>query len=212
MLRLKNASRSLRRGIRIGAIGAALGTLMAGSPVNAWTIFGLELGKPATTAQCKLKTYADGSKSEFVYEDDPAEICIEPDIQLRDAPWRRGSVNFPLKRIPLIVHGSSGFTLVVEGKLEGLQFDTMSYAHQDAIIQELTAKFGRPTSVHRVTATPHGIPIPATEAEWQLPDLYVRYESVGYSVDYGGLWIETPVMQAVRRKFEAHNRAQRPKL
>lgn len=177
-----------------------------------WTVFGLELGKPITIPMCKHKVLPGGLVSQFTYEDDPAEACYEPDIQLSDAPWRRGSVNFPLKRAPRIVVGSSGFTLIVDGKLEGLRFDTLSYTVTDGVISELSEKFGRPTSVTRFTATPSGIPVPATHAEWRLPNLYVSYRSIDRSMESGTLLIETPVMQGVRRTHLEAQDAQRTKL
>jgi hypothetical protein len=181
-------------------------------PPQSWTVFGLELGKPLAIPECHHKVSSRG----FVfstYEDDPAETCYEPDIELQGAPpWRRGSVNFPLKKMPLILHLNSGYTLIVNGKLEGLQFDTLNYGNTDAIIRELSVKFGRPTSVTRFTANPANVPVPATHAEWRLPNLYVSYRNIDYSVDYGALLIETPIMQVARRVKERAQEAERTKL
>jgi len=191
---------------------AALATVAAGPPAAPWTVFGLELGKPASIPQCQFKTLANGIKSQVVYEDDPAQVCVEPDIELRDAPWRRGAINFPLRQSPAFLWGNTGFTLVVAGKVEGLDLDTMGYAHSAAIIRELTAKFGRPTSVEKITATPSGIAVPAIEATWRFPNLHVRYESIGTDIQYGTILIETPVMQALRRAHARAQDAQRSKL
>ncbi|KUO56335.1 MAG: hypothetical protein APF78_01845 [Sphingomonadales bacterium BRH_c3] len=137
----------------------SLGLLTAATaPQQQWTVFGLELGKPLSIPVCQHKVLPGGLVSNYTYEDDPRETCHEPDIQLSDAPWRRGNVDFPLQRMPLILHINSGYTLIVDGKLEGLQFDTLGYANTDGIISELTAKFGRPTSVARITASPSGVP------------------------------------------------------
>lgn len=193
----------------------ALASLAAAPPPKpqSWTVFGLELGKPLSIPMCKHKVLPGGYVSQFTYEDDPAETCYEPDIELNGAPpWRRGNVDFPLKRIPLIVHGSTGFTFIVDGKLEGLQFDTLNHGSTSEIIEELSEKFGRPTSVTRFTANPSGIPVPATHAEWQLPNLYVSYRNIDSSVEYGSLLIETTVMQAARRTYDKAQDAARTKL
>jgi hypothetical protein len=89
-------------------------------------VFGQTLGQPLAVPECKHKLMGDGTPFS-TYEDNPAVTCFEPDIALSDAPWRRGSLDFPLKQIPLIVHGYFGYTLVIDGKLEGLQFDTLDY-------------------------------------------------------------------------------------
>jgi len=110
-----------------------------------WTVFGQILGQPLTVPECRHKLMGDGTPFS-TYEDDPAVTCYEPDIALRDAPWRRGSLDFPLRQIPLIIHGSSGFTLIVNGRLEGLEFDTLNYSNRRGIVSELSAKFGPPSS------------------------------------------------------------------
>lgn len=183
-----------------------LGLLISAAPPQELpTVFGLSLGKPLSIPVCARKLRPDGTPSQFVYQDDPAETCSEPDIQLSDAPWRRGNVDFPVKRMPLILHINSGYTLIVDGKLEGLEFSTLGYANTNGIIDELTAKFGRPTAVRRITASPSGVPVPATHAEWRLLNLHVSYRSIDYSVEYGLLQIETSKMQALRL---AHQRDQ----
>ncbi len=112
----------------------------------------------------------------------------------------------------LILPLSSGYTLIVDGRLEELQFDALSHVNTDGIISELSAKLGKPTSVTRFTATPSGVAFPAIHAEWQLRNLHVSYRTVDYRVDYGALLIETPVMQRVRRAHEQEQDAQRTTL
>lgn len=181
------------------------------APSAPWTVFGLELGKPVALPECKHKILAGGFVSQ-TYEDNPVQVCHEPDIQLSDAPWRRGWVHFPKDRSPLIIRGTFGNTHIVAGKLEGLSFDTPGYASSKGIIGELTEKFGRPTSVRPITATPSGVPIPALHAEWRLPGLYVSYRSIDYSVEYGELLIETPVLSNLRRAKDVSEVARRTKL
>jgi hypothetical protein len=191
----------------------SLGLLTAATaPPQQWAVFGLELGKPPSIPVCQHKILSGGLVSQFTYENDPAETRYEPDRQITDTPWRRGSVNFPLKRMPLILHENTGFTLIINGRIEGLQFDTLSYGNTNGIISELTAKFGKPTSVTRFIANPEGIPIPATHAEWKLPGLYVSYRNIDSSVEFGYLLIETWVMQALRRSHEQGQAQQRTKL
>jgi hypothetical protein len=177
-----------------------------------WNVFGLELGKPVSLPNCNYKTLPGGTVSKYTFENDPINACHEPDIQLSDAPWRRGYVNFPVAKTPLILPINGGFTLVVDGKLEGLRFSTLSYANTDAIMRELTTKFGRPTSVTNTVSTVSGIAVPARWAEWKLPDLYVSYRNIDTDMKYGFLEIETPVMRALRLAHEQQQEKQRQAL
>ena len=49
-------------------------------------------------------------------------------------------------------------------------------------------------------------------AEWRLPGLYVSYRSIDYSVEYGELLIETPVLSNLRRAKDVSEMARRTKL
>lgn len=187
--------------------------LVAAAPSEqAWTVFGLELGKPIAIPVCPKEILATGQPSAFLYDDDPSEVCHEPDIELRDAPWRRGAVNFPLRRMPLILHFNTGHTLIIDGRLEGLQFETLDHTNTETILGELTAKFGPATSINRTVGGPKGVGIPAIYAEWKLPDVYVSYRNIDTSVEYGTLEIETPTMQALRRQREAQQARERTAL
>lgn len=180
-------------------------------PAEPWTVFGLRLGEPVSLPMCPKKVVG-GRVSTYLYEDDPAETCHEPDRQLRGVPWRRGSVNFPLQRMPLILHINSGFTLIADGRLEGLNFETLDHTNTDAILTELTGKFGPPSSVTRTVGGPTGVGLPAVHAEWKLRGLYVSYRNIDRSIEYGTLDIETPAMRALRGEREAQQARERTAL
>ncbi len=139
--------------IRLSAMAVLSLVLLpaAGQAQAPWTVYGIELGQPVALPTCKHKILSNGQPSQYIFEDDPAETCHEPEIQLRDAPWQRGSVNFPRRKQPLISAFNSGYTLIIDGKVEGLQFSTLGDANTNAIINELSTKFGRPTSISKTT-------------------------------------------------------------
>lgn len=182
------------------------------APAKSWTVFGVELGRPPSMPVCKHTVLFDGHVSEYTYESDPKEICYEPDIQLRDASWRRGSINFPLSKTPTILSFNKCNSSIIDDKIEGLECSSLNYSVSDDIIQEIISKFGRPSSITRFTAMPAGIPVPATHVEWRLPNIYVSYRNIDRSVDHGSLLIETPIMQRARRMQELADRAARAKL
>lgn len=166
------------------------------------SIFGLVLGKPVSIPECPRSRLSGGGFSEVVYEQNPPQTCHEPDIALRDAPWRRGAVVFPSRRAPLIMLGNSGYTLIVDGKLEGIDIDTLSHNNTHAILRELTAKFGKPTSVVSEQAVVAGIAVPSLVATWRLPDILVRYTNINDDLEAGALRIETQALQRVREAHE----------
>lgn len=184
--------------------GLAIALALAGASLTSGssTVFGLEFGKPVALPVCPRAQLPGGGYSEIVYEQRPAQTCHEPDIQLRDAPWRRGSINFPINQVPLIMRGNTGFTLIVNGRLEGVDIDTLSHNNTNAIIRELSAKFGKPTSIVRDSAVVAGISLPSVVATWRLSGLTVTYTNINDDLDAGRLLVETPVMQQVRRQLE----------
>lgn len=190
----------------------ALAAVAATAPPSLPVVFGIALGQPIDLPECKHLVDPNGDISPYLYERDPAVTCYETDIQLSDATWRRGMVHFPVQRAPLIIHGNAGFTLVVDGKVEGLQFDTQGPSNVGAIVRELTGKFGRPTSTDNITSVISSIPFPAVEVQWRLANLYVQYISAERSVEYGWLLIETAKMHALRVRKEDGDKALRTAL
>lgn len=181
-----------------------IGLAMLSTPAlgQAPLVFGMELGKPVSLPTCARARLSDGTFSTRVYERAPSRTCHEPDEQLRDAPWRRGAVTFPTGKSPLIMSGTSGYTLIVDGRLEGLDIDTLDHNNTDAIMRELTAKFGSPTSVLEDRAIVAGISLPSMVASWRLPTMHVRYTNINDDLEVGRLLIETPAMQRLREEHE----------
>jgi hypothetical protein len=167
----------------------------AGTPP---TVFGLEFGKPLSIPVCRHQVLPGGTVS-ITYESEPAVTCYEPDIQLRDAPWRRGSIDFPIGKAPMFMSGNLLDTLVIDGKLEGLRIQTLNHNNTTAIARELAAKFGKPTSIEHDRADVEGIAVPSLIFTWRLSGLTVTYTNIDDDMDYGEVLIETPAMQRLRR-------------
>jgi hypothetical protein len=182
---------------------AALAAATAGSSTP--TVFGLEFGKPISIPTCRHPVLAGGMVA-GAYETEPTTMCYEPDIELSGGvPWRRGSVDFPTSSQPLVSKVNMISTLIVNGKLEGLEISTPDHNHTLVIVDELTKKFGKPTEVHHQQAEVQGIAVPALEFSWRLHGLTVTYTNVDDDIDYGSIEIETPVMQKLRSQHEDAN-------
>lgn len=179
---------------------AAAATTGAGAPA---TVFGLEFGKPPSIPVCKHKVLPDGSES-ITYEQDPAVTCYEPEIQLSDAPWGRSVIDFPMRKAPVIMTTNVLYAWIVDGKVEGLEIETLNHVHTSAIASELAAKFGKPTSVAHDRSEVHGIAFPSLTYSWRWHGLMVTYTNIDDSLDRGKVEIDTPVMERVKRAFTAN--------
>ena len=49
---------------------------------------------------------------------------------------------------------------IIDGRLEGVEIDTLDHTNANAIIAELTQKYGRPTSIERDQEDIDGVPVP----------------------------------------------------
>lgn len=167
------------------------------------TVFGLEFGKPPSIPLCKHKVLPDGSES-ITYEQDPAVTCYEPDTELRDAPWRRSFIDFPMRKAPVIMDANVLDAWIIDGKVEGLEIETLNHNHTSAIASELATKFGKPTTVERDRSEVEGIAFPSLVYTWRLHGLTVTYTNIGDGLDHGKVEIDTPVMERVKRAFTAN--------
>ena len=183
-------------------IVTALAMIAAGT--NTPTVFGLEFGKPISLPTCRHPMLAGSVLSE-AFEPKPAITCSEPDAQVTGAPWRRGSVDFPTSQQPLVSKVNMINTLIVSGKLEGLEVSTPDHNHTLLIVDELTKKFGKPTEARHQQAEVQGIAVPALEFSWRLRGLTVTYTNIDDDLDYGSIEIETPVMQKLRSEHQDAN-------
>lgn len=175
------------------------------------TVFGLTLGQPLTIPECRRARLPDGRLSELVYEREPGQTCFEPDTPVKGRPWRRGSLDFPLDRIPTIMSGNSCYTLMIEGRLEGLDLDTPGPANAKEIIRQLSVKFGKAV-VMADTVSIDGIPVPSTHARWHVNGVSVQYDSVGPGVSRGTLLIQTDKLRALREASDRANAESRTPL
>jgi hypothetical protein len=149
------------------------------------TVLGQELGRPIALPECPHKRWPDGRMSPDLYERYPNIICHTPPIQLRDAPWQRADLYFPTDKIPLIMRGHMGDLIVIDGKLEGIRFETLGYGNAEAIISEVSAKFGKPVSIEKISPTIAGISVPARLVMWKSQGLIIRYETIWADVANG---------------------------
>ena len=182
----------------VSLLAAPLLLAAAAPDARPMAVFGVEIGQPIQIPECAHSRLSNGRVSEFSYDLNPAETCRDPDIQLRDAPWRRGWIVFPSQRSPLILSGNMLAYFVLDGIVVGLRAETLDHNNTDAIMRELVGKFGRPTSFESDSEVLQGIPVPARTAVWRLGQLVVRYRNVDQDIRHGSLLVVTPRFEQLR--------------
>ncbi len=181
-------------------------------PAVAPTVLGQELGKPITLPECPHKRWPDGRISPDLYELYPNIICHTPPIQLRDAPWQRADLYYPTDKIPLIMRGHTGDLIVIDGKLEGIRFETLGYGNAEAIISEVSAKFGKPASVQNISQTIAGISVPARLVKWKSQGLIIEYNTIWADVANGKIEFMTQIYSRAVERHRQEQQAARIKL
>jgi len=164
--------------------GIALGSDMS--------VFGLRLGEKFSMSECPRqmlgKTVAYGFPG--------TEPCFERPL---GKTGERGPiindtvlVKFPLSQIPSLVAGLGISVLIIDGNLEGVGFNTRGVDNADWALKRLKEKYGEPTAVvPRTVQNRMGAAFEAFTASWELPGLYVHFESVSTSLDSGLVNIDT---------------------
>lgn len=182
----------------------ALLSLVQGEPLP--TVFGLQLGAPIALPEC-ARSASDN------YSIEQSQDCEhKPGVEVPAMP-ERGIVAFLPAKMPAILSSNWIFTTVLDGKLEGLDASTLKYTVAEGVVDELTRKFGAPTSRDTETISVEGIPFPGLHVTWVRPGYTVEYHSVRRTnLDKGQLVIETDKARARRLERERAKASNRTPL
>jgi hypothetical protein len=175
------------------------------------TVFGLELGKTITVPECAFTESVGplGGSPARLYSPLQRVACFERSTNFTGKALERKSgpldtetveIVFPPADTSRFMQRLRPFAHVVGGKLERMELDTYGVEDTDLVVVELRKKYGEPTSLipYRVKAA-SGAMFDAIAADWNSPDLFVHFESVGIRVDSGVITIETAKGREVRR-------------
>jgi hypothetical protein len=101
-------------------------------------------------------------------------------------------ISFPYSEKPSIMKGFEMMATVLDGKIEGVGFNTYGISSDDEALEKLKAKYGEPKSlIKNKVQNRMGASYDAFVAFWEFPDLYVTFESVATSLDSGLVNIST---------------------
>lgn len=152
------------------------------------TVFGIPLGQDFSLPECKKKSYG--------YSIGTDQICFEriSGKEKETGPIITESVmvRFPITEAPAIVKGNVLLARVIDGKLEGLAFDTMGIRNADIVLAKLKEKFGEPKVVLPGTVKNRlGASFETYDVAWSVQNIVVLFKSVTGSLDSGLVHIDT---------------------
>lgn len=154
------------------------------------TVFGLPLGEPLSVPECARSSYG------YVVITD--KICFE---RLFEKEHARGSIvsetvsiRFPISELPSIVNGTSMLALVLNGRLEGIGFNTHGVSDQEIVLSALKKKYGEPkVFLPHTVQNLMGASFKVFTALWQLPNIVVTFQSTTGEIDAGLVNIDTKI-------------------
>ena len=165
----------------------AFGLLVIGTTsAQAVEVFGFKLGQPLAIPECeKVSGHTFGAETDPCFEKYPYERYTEggPNIIY---------LHFPNGQIPKMIHGTHIECMLIEGKLEAIKFSTSGLKDIERVLAALTAKYGKPLSIERpVVQNAMGAQYEDLDAQWDLPNLFVRFRGLSESITSGWVIIRT---------------------
>ena len=152
------------------------------------TVFGISLGQEFSLPEC--------AKASYGYRIGTKQVCFERLFEKEKlaGPIVTDSVRirFPLADSPAIVTGAVLIGRVIDGKLEGVGFNTIGTRNADTVLDRLKEKYGEPNVfLPRVVQNRLGASFDAFDAAWSGQNLEVHFQSVMGSLDSGLVIIDT---------------------
>jgi hypothetical protein len=187
-----------------------IAALLAAAPMPA--VFGLQLDEPISLPACRPHMITPTLPSPDMYDENQPQTCQAP---AKDSPYwyyPQGSVFFPVEKMPAIMSHTEMTTFVIDGKLEGMSFATLSPDVGDEIIRQLGEKFGKPTFVGEDMPNRRARFTPARQARWEIAGLRVEYHNMGENPAYGWVRIETDKARLMREHKQGSEEQQRTPL
>lgn len=156
------------------------------APVYDMSVFGISLGQNFLLPEC--------AKWEYGYKPGITEICFKRfDFKEYGPIANKGvEISFPISGRPSISKYGGLVGRLIDGNLEGVNFNTMGIKDAEIVLEKLTEKYGKPqVFVPRVVKNRFGASFEAFKAAWIGQNINVVFLSVDDSLDSGTVYIET---------------------
>jgi hypothetical protein len=161
-------------------------------------VFGLQIGAELTLPECERIKIG----SAFTYSESQQRWCYERIdrngmLSLNEAIL----IKFPLNEWPRIVNGLSLVGQLIDGRLEGVGFNTFGLKAAPDVLQKLTEKYGSPSDSERYEVQNRlGAKFTTVRAIWNFSNLVVVFRGLSDSLDTGLVNIDTPRCKAAREQ------------
>lgn len=152
------------------------------------TAFGLPLAQEFSLPECKKGVYGYSTGTDYVC----FQRLFGREKQSGQIVTESVRIRFPIADSPSIVRGGELIARIIDGKLEGLGFNTFGIRNADIVLGKLKEKYGDPE-----VFAPHtvknalGASFEAFDASWSKINLRVHFQSVSGSLDSGLVQIDT---------------------
>lgn len=190
-----------------------MGIASANAASSTMDIFGIRLGTSFTLSQC---SYRRLDSSTIFYNPPSQGSCYEiiggegrTTIEANDTV----QVDWSADDAPQLVSGGSAIIQLVNGKVEGVGFNTMGVEFQKRDLQMLVAKFGQPTTIKTPTVSNLlGAVTQVIFATWNVDGIQIYFNSAEDGLDKGLVNIDTPTGTAYKKAALEKLDRQRTKL
>ena len=151
------------------------------------TVFGVPLGAQLQISECGKKDVGG-----LTIYPPAAATCFErlgtQERVRATAPVENDSIliRFAAAEAPAVMSGGTGIGLVVNGRLEGLTFNTRGVDAQAQAMDALKQAFGEPTSIApKLVENSLGQSFDSFDAVWKSPQVEILFRGVTSRVDVG---------------------------
>jgi hypothetical protein len=183
-----------------GALLVAAGSAASAAGPGLPSVFGQPLGEAMAYPECRFETSKVMPES-HLYDPDQPGVCYK--VRYGDP-----EIIFPIAAKPAMLSIDSVFAHVIDGRVEGIATAVVGDAHAQAVIAQLSEKFGKPTSVRPSRVVVEGVPLSETVAVWIRAGYRVDYHSISDDLEHGELTVRTDrAVAADDAKDAASNKA-----
>jgi hypothetical protein len=159
-------------------------------------IFDLPLGEPVPLPECQHSDLGGHTKSKSIYAEDQPTTCQVPaGVEFPSRP-NAGAIIFARLKAPWFIKSNRIETLVVEGRLEGVEAVVKPITASSGLAMELINKFGIPTQNGTEPVTTGGLPM--LHMAWDRPAYVVDYTAKADVNTAGTFRVETSRGRALR--------------
>jgi hypothetical protein len=180
------------------------------------SVFGVQLEAPVTLPECQPLDDTPPPPNEIRdYRTVQPVTCAGRPYQLTNSPFRRGDIWFPHDQKPELCSEDliNAFFSKDGNKVLAVEASTPAFDHADWIIAQLTAKFGKPTSVVELEQMDDGILVPTKHVVWKRTGFTVDYRSVAIGGhNEGDLLVSTDEYDRLEREYATTQSAKRTPL